>query len=45
MESYILKTKDFILNNADIHKPYKLRIKKLYVSPEEIMDIIDKRDT
>ena len=45
MESYILKTKDFILNNADIHKPYKLRMKKFYLSPEEIMDIIDKRDT
>lgn len=43
METYILKTKDFILNNADIHDAYKLRIKKYYLSPEEIMDIIEKR--
>lgn len=45
MEKYILKTKDFILNNADIHAAYKLRIKKYYLSPEEIMDIIEKRNT
>ncbi len=43
MENYILKTKDFILNNADIHDAYKLRIKKYYLSPEEIMDLIEKR--
>ncbi|WP_235982475.1 hypothetical protein [Gelidibacter maritimus] len=45
MEDYILKTKDFILNNADIKETYKLRIKKYYLSPEEIMDIIEKRKT
>ena len=45
MEDYILKTKDFILNNADVNEAYKLRIKKYYLSPEEIMDIIQKRDT
>lgn len=45
MEEYILKTKDFILNNADIEEAYKLRIKKFYLSPEEIMDIIKERDT
>lgn len=44
MEDYILKTKDFILNNADIQDTYKLRIKKYYLSPEEIMDIIEKRN-
>ncbi|MCK0124383.1 hypothetical protein MWU76_08205 [Gelidibacter sp. F2691] len=44
MEEYILKTKDFILNNADIHEAYKLRIKKYYLSPEEIMDVIEKRN-
>ena len=44
MEAYILKTKDFILNNADVEEAYKLRIKKYYLSPEEIMNIIDKRD-
>ncbi|WP_027124671.1 hypothetical protein [Gelidibacter mesophilus] len=45
MEEYILKTKDFILNNAEIQDAYKLRIKKYYLSPEEIMDIIEKRNS
>lgn len=44
MEEYILKTKDFILNNAEVHDAYKLRIKKYYLSPEEIMDMIKKRN-
>lgn len=44
MESYILKTKDFILNNAEITPSYKLRIVKYYLSPEEIIDIVNKRD-
>ncbi len=44
MESYILKTKDFILNHADITPNYKLRIQKFYLSPEEIMDIVNERD-
>lgn len=44
MESYILKTKDFILNHAEINQSYKLRIEKYYLSPEEIMDIVNKRD-
>lgn len=44
MESYILKTKDFILNNSEITPSYKLRIEKYYLSPEEIMDIVNKRD-
>lgn len=29
MENYIIKTKDFILKNADIEDAYKLRIKKI----------------
>lgn len=45
MEDYILKTKDFILNNAEIRDAYKLRIKKYYLSPEEIMEVIEKRNT
>lgn len=44
MEDYILKTKDFILNHADIPQTYKLRIQKYYLSPEEIMDIVNDRD-
>ena len=44
MEDYILKTKDFILNHAEITQTYKLRIQKYYLSPEEIMDIVNDRD-
>ena len=44
MEKYILKTKNFILNHADITKKYKERIKRYYLSPEEIMQLIEKRD-
>jgi hypothetical protein len=44
MENYILKTKDFILNNADVSQTYKNRIKKYYLSPEEIMELIAERD-
>ncbi len=40
MGDYILKTKNFILNHADINDLYKLRIKKYYLSPEEIMELI-----
>lgn len=43
MEAYILKTKDFILNHADIDEDYKKRIQKYYLSPEEIMQIVQKR--
>ncbi|MGB1211295.1 MAG: hypothetical protein ACPG41_07710 [Lacinutrix venerupis] len=44
MEKYILKTKDFILNQANIDEKYIARIKKYYLSPEEIMEIINQRD-
>lgn len=44
MEDYILKTKDFILNNADIDQTYKDRIKRFYLSPEEIMELVNKRE-
>lgn len=44
MEDYILKTKDFILNHADITKSYKDRIQKYYLSPEEIMELVEARD-
>ena len=43
MEDYILKTKDFILNHADITPTYKSRIQKYYLSPEEIMDLVEQR--
>lgn len=43
MEEFILKTKDFILNHADIDEDYKKRIKRFYLSPEEIMEIVQER--
>ena len=39
---YILKTKAFILENADVPEPYKNRILEFYPSPEEIMHMIDE---
>lgn len=40
MKSYILETKNFILNHADIPQKYKNRMKKYYLSPEEIMEMV-----
>lgn len=39
---YIIKTKNFILNNADLPPGYKARIKRLYLSPQQIVDLIKK---
>lgn len=39
---YIIATKDFILNNADLSNTYKDRIKDLYLSQKEIMMLINK---
>lgn len=44
MELYILRTKNFILNHADITEAYKNRIKRYYLSPEEIMVLVDDRN-
>ncbi len=41
MHKYILATKDFILNNSHISAAYKARIKRLYMSPEEIMELVN----
>ncbi|WP_117882296.1 hypothetical protein [Aureibaculum luteum] len=43
MARYILATKDFILNNASIAHNYKARIIKYYLSPEEIMELVEER--
>lgn len=43
MGDYILKTKEFILNHTSISEKYKQRIRKLYLSPEEIMHLIDEQ--
>lgn len=42
MGEYILKTKDFILLNADISEKYKERIRRLYISTEEVMELINE---
>lgn len=44
MSDYILKTKNFILNHADINETYKKRIKRFYLSPEEIMELVNTRN-
>ncbi len=43
MANYILATKDFILNNASIAQDYKARIIKYYLSPEEIMELVEEK--
>ena len=42
MGDYILATKDFILNNTHLSELYKARIKRLYLSPDEILMLVDK---
>lgn len=42
MVNYILATKNFILNHASLSEEYKARIKRLYLSPEEIMVIVNQ---
>lgn len=41
MGPYILKTKNFILDNASFSEKYKVKLRKLYMSPEEVMHLID----
>ncbi|WPP52720.1 hypothetical protein [Catalinimonas niigatensis] len=43
--SEILSTKHFILEHADIPLAYKERIRRLYMSPEEVMEYIDEDDS
>jgi len=40
MGEYILKTKNFILDNASFSEKYKAKLRKLYMSPEEVMHLI-----
>ncbi len=43
MGKYILKTKNFILDNASFSEKYKAKLRKLYMSPEEVMHLIEER--
>ena len=46
MYEYIIATKNFILNHATISPKYKKRIMTYYMSPEEIMDLVNSsKDT
>jgi hypothetical protein len=42
MGDYILTTKNFILDNASLSEKYKERIRRLYISPEEVMELINE---
>ncbi len=42
MGEYILKTKNFILNNSELSEAYKQRISRLYLSPEEIVVLVNE---
>ena len=42
MGDYILATKDFILNHSHLSDSYKERIARLYLSPEEILVLVNK---
>lgn len=44
LETYILATKDFILNEANFPELYKRRIRRFYLSPEEIMMLVNERE-
>ncbi|MCM5664428.1 ImmA/IrrE family metallo-endopeptidase [Galbibacter mesophilus] len=39
MGDYILETKNFILNHTSLSETYKNRIKRLYLSPEDILQL------
>ena len=40
----ILKTKSFILDNAEIEESYKERIRKYYLSPKEILKLVNEKE-
>lgn len=42
MGDYILATKDFILNHSHLSDTYKERIARLYLSPDEIIALVNK---
>lgn len=44
MGEYIIKTKNFILNHSKLSENYKNRIQRLYLSPEEIVALVNMRE-
>ncbi len=45
MSDYILATKDFILNHSGLSQQYKDKIARLYLSPDDIVTIVDEMET
>ena len=43
MGEYILRTKNFILDNASFSERYKAKLRRLYMSPEEVMHLIQEQ--
>tara|TARA_R110001632_G_scaffold32297_2_gene83697 strand:+ start:1797 stop:2363 length:567 start_codon:yes stop_codon:yes gene_type:complete len=43
MKNYILATKNFILDHTDLTESYKNKIKRLYVSPEDILEFVNEK--
>ncbi len=44
MYDYIMATKNYILQNTDLSPKYKKRIKRLYMSPEKIVQMVNTMD-
>ena len=44
MGQYILKTKNFILNHTSLSEKYKQHMRRFYLSPEEILELINRYD-
>lgn len=44
MGPYIEETKNFILNHADFPETYKNKIRTLYLSPDEIMEMVQEHE-
>jgi hypothetical protein len=42
MGEYILRTKEFILNHTSLSEKYKARMRRFYLSPEEILELINR---
>lgn len=42
MKAYILETKNYILNHTELSDRYKEKIKRLYVSPEEVLEFVNE---
>lgn len=42
MKDYILATKSYILNHTELSDRYKEKIKRLYVSPEQVLEFVNE---